>query len=457
MKMYAVPLLSMRDANLLQGLTKLLLTKIPFFREIVIMSFYCEHCGFRNSEIQSAGEIQQKGVKYTFRVDNIEDMSRQLVKSDTCIFRVEDIDLEIPPGRGQMTNIEGIMTNIAHDLEEKQEERKEVVPELFEKIGAVITQLKDMISGTKTPFTITANDPAGNSWVEPSPSDGHGKLTKVEYARTSEQNTDLGLNAGPTTTETQVSDQVEMRPVYQPQHMGLPSGPTTNNVDDDDIIENEVYTFPAECPGCMKPCVTNMKMVNIPHFNKVIIMATVCDHCGYKTNEVKTGGEVPEQGRRTTITVSEVIDLSRDILKSESCGLSSPELELTVEPGTLGGRFTTIEGLLTQVRDDLKANIFDADAQGGDSMPNEDKDQWEAFFDRLDRAISGDLLPFTIVLEDPLAGSYVQSLADVDGELDERLKVEDYERTEEEMEDLGLNDMKTEGYEQHEGDVVKES
>lgn len=38
--------------------------------------------------------------------------------------------------------------------------------------------------------------------------------------------------------------------------------------------------------------------------------------------------------------------MSRDILKSDTCQLQSDDLDLSVEPGTLGGRFTTVEGLL---------------------------------------------------------------------------------------------------------------
>ena len=41
-----------------QGMTRLLLTSIPYFREVVVMSFRCEHCGEANTEIQSAGMIQ---------------------------------------------------------------------------------------------------------------------------------------------------------------------------------------------------------------------------------------------------------------------------------------------------------------------------------------------------------------------------------------------------------------
>jgi zinc finger protein len=163
---------------------------------------------------------------------------------------------------------------------------------------------------------------------------------------------------------------------------------------------------------------------------------------------------VPERGRRITLKVSTREDLSRDVLKSATCAASSPELELSVEPGTLGGRFTTVEGLLTQVRDDLRATVFDADGAGpeeaateaGDGMEEADKKRWDAFFARMDGAIAGDV-PFTLVLADPMAASYVQSLSEVGGELDPALSVEEYDRTAQEEEELGLADMKVEGYE----------
>ena len=57
---------------LLQGMTRLMLTKIPFFKEVVLCSFRCEQCGFANSEIQSAGRVQELGVKYTLQLNNME-------------------------------------------------------------------------------------------------------------------------------------------------------------------------------------------------------------------------------------------------------------------------------------------------------------------------------------------------------------------------------------------------
>ena len=96
------------------------------------------------------------------------------------------------------------------------------------------------------------------------------------------------------------------------------------------------------------------------------------------------------------------------------------------------------------MRDDLRSSIFDV-GDGGDSMASESKSKWNDFFEKLSNAIEGGE-KFTIVLEDPLASSYVQSFTAP--EPDPQIKVEDYTRTAEEEEELGLTDMKTEGYEE---------
>jgi zinc finger protein len=242
------------------------------------MSFECPHCGFKNAEIQPAGEIQQRGVKFTLRVDEQDDLSRQIVKADSAITRIEDIDLEIPAGRGQLTNVEGILTMIADDLQQKQDERKEKAPELYERIEQIIKTVRTMASGEKFPFTISVDDLAGNSSIEPPTVLGPGKYSRHEYPRTQAQNEALGLGGG-----SVEAPPTEIRPEYHATQMypEMPAQPMMNNVDDD-IVENQVYSFPASCPGCTKPCTTNMKMVNIPYFKQVVLMSTVCDHCGCK-------------------------------------------------------------------------------------------------------------------------------------------------------------------------------
>lgn len=406
------------------------------------MSFSCPHCYFKNSEIQSAGEIQQKGSHTELRLTQIDDFARQVVKSDTCVVKFIELDVEVPAGRGQLTNIEGLLSMILEDLAGAQDQRKDQQPEVYTAVQAIIDKGNSMLKGEVFPFRVFLDDPAGNSWIEPDQKDGVGKLIRTEYARTPEQNEALGL-AG---NNNDVAD-AEMA--------GMTESEKRMRAMDDEIIPNEVYSFPATCPGCTRHCVTHMKMVDIPHFQQVILMSTVCEDCGYRSNEVKTGGEVPKLGKKITLKVlNGSVDLARDILKSESCALECPELGLSVNPGTLGGRFTTVEGLLTQVRDDLKAQIFDVgdNAGGGDGAKGSQKETWDKFFAGIDKAINGDV-QFTVILQDPLASSYVQNLCSPDD--DPQIETVEYVRTHEEEEDLGLNDMVTEGYEEaHEKDVA---
>jgi zinc finger protein len=408
------------------------------------MSFSCDHCNFSNCEVQSAGEIQERGAKYVLKMDQLADMERQIVKSDSAVFRIEDLDLEVPAGRGRLTNVEGVLTEILEDLKQSQDLRKQEAPELYEKIETVVATLQKMIAGDNYPYTISLNDPTGNSWIEPSPVDRAGKYTKQDYARTPEQNEALGLSSDAPTA----SDEAQSLDT-QGAALGDAGSP-----DDLDIIEGKVYTIPLQCPGCTKPANMNIQTVNIPYFKQVIISAVVCEHCGYKTNDVKTGGEFPDKGQRIWLDVESPVDLRRDILKSETCCLKIPECSVEVQPGTMGGRFTTVEGLVAQVRDDLRGSIFDVDDvgnSGGDSMQSERKEVWDAFFAKLDKAISGEL-KFTILMEDPLANSYVQSLTAP--EPDPQIRTEDYIRSVEEEEELGLNDMKT--HQNADGEYVKE-
>ena len=80
-----------------KGTTKLLLTRIPFYRDVIISSFSCEHCNYQNNGIESANKIQERGVRYKLLVANEKDLNREVVKSDNGTFQIPLIDFEIPP------------------------------------------------------------------------------------------------------------------------------------------------------------------------------------------------------------------------------------------------------------------------------------------------------------------------------------------------------------------------
>ncbi|XP_054097599.2 zinc finger protein ZPR1 isoform X3 [Callithrix jacchus] len=358
------------------GMTRLLLTKIPFFREIIVSSFSCEHCGWNNTEIQSAGRIQDQGVRYTLTVRTLEDMNREVVKTDSATTRIPELDFEIPAfsQKGALTTVEGLITRAISGLEQDQPARRANKDATAERIDEFIVKLKELKQVT-SPFTLIIDDPSGNSFVEnPHAPQKDDALVITYYSRTRQQEEMLGLQAE--------------APAEKPE---------------EEDLRNEVLQFNTNCPECNAPAQTNMKLVQIPHFKEVIIMATNCENCGHRTNEVKSGGAVEALGTRITLHITDPSDMTRDLLK------------VTKNPFTLG-----------------------------DSSSPGQTEKLQEFRQKMDQIIDGDVRAH-LIMDDPAGNSYLQNV--YAPEDDPEMTVERYKRTFDQNEELGLNDMKTEGYE----------
>ena len=203
-------------------------------------------------------------------------------------------------------------------------------------------------------------------------------------------------------------------------------------------------------------------------------MSMLCESCGFKSNEIKGGGGIPKYGSTITLTCTTPDDLAREVLKSDTAGLAIPELDLELEEGGLDGLYTTIEGLILKVRDRLESsNPFGTGdsnrkhhlhSDGGDySGERPIYEKYQEFLNKLTLMSQGDLLPCTIVISDPLSNSFVGPIpkdaialsmqAEQDGNrscydnyVDANMTIQEYTRTFEQNELLGLNDMKTENY-----------
>ncbi|NXD92942.1 ZPR1 protein, partial [Chaetorhynchus papuensis] len=393
------------------GVTRLLLTRIPFFKEIIVSSFSCDSCSWSNTEIQSAGRIQEQGVRYTLAVTSRQDMNREVVKTDCASARIPELDFEIPAfsQKGVLTTIEGIIDRAVAGLEQDQPARRAVDKEVARKIDDFIGKLRQL-KEVNSPFTFILDDPSGNSFVEnPHAPQRDEALVVTHYRRSPQQSAMLGL-------------EVDAKPP-----------------DTAEDLRDEVLQFNTNCPECNAPASTNMKLVQIPHFKEVIIMATNCDSCGHRTNEVKSGGAIEPQGTRITLRITDPSDMTRDILKSETCSVEIPELEFELGMGALGGKFTTLEGLLKDIRDLVEKNPFTL----GDSSTPSRTGKLQEFIGKLQDVKGKTQAHF--IMDDPAGNSYLQNV--YAPEEDPELRVQHYERTFEQNEELGLNDMKTEGYE----------
>ncbi|XP_042656348.1 zinc finger protein ZPR1 isoform X1 [Tyto alba] len=397
------------------GVTRLLLTRIPFFKEIIVSSFSCGSCAWSDAEIQSAGRIQELGVRYALAVTSRRDMDREVVKMDCATARIPELDFEIPAftQKGVLTTVEGIIDRAIMGLEQDQPVRRATDREVAAKIDEFIGKLRQL-KEVRSSFTFVLDDPSGNSFVEnPRAPLRDDALVVSRYRRTPQQAAMLGL-------EGEDSDE--------------------HPAESAEDLRNEVLQFNTNCPECNAPANTNMKLVQIPHFKEVIIMATNCDSCGHRTNEVKSGGAIEAQGTRITLRITDPSDMTRDVLKSETCSVEIPELEFELGMGALGGKFTTLEGLLKDIRELVERNPFTL----GDSSTPRQTGKLQEFLGKLQQVIEGKTKAH-FIMDDPAGNSYLQNV--YAPEDDPELKVERYERTFEQNEDLGLNDMKTEGYE----------
>lgn len=416
-----------------QGITRLFLTKIPFFREVIVSSFTCEECGYKNAELQPGGRIQDRGVSYKLTVKEKSDINRQVVQTSYATIKIPCLEFEIPPGKAVLTTVEGIIDRAVEGLEQDQVLRRIQHPEVAAQIDAFVVKLKNL-KEVETSWQMIVEDPSGNSFVEnPRAPQRDYQLIVAHFARTRAQDEQVGCwdeAAGDENTPGGAGGDGQV----VTHHVGQDDGEGFNT-------QNEVLTFRTNCPNCGSPCDTNMKLVNIPFFKEVIIMATVCDKCGHRENEVKSSGGVEPQGQLMSLVVNTPEDMARDVLKSETAGLRIPELDFDMEPGTLGGKFTTVEGLLQDVKNQLSNNPF----FGGDSSQSNMSSRLRDFCQKLDDIVSGKIKGYHFVLDDPAGNSFIQSLCAPDP--DPQLHEEKYERSWEHNEELGLNDMKTENYE----------
>ncbi|KAB8392298.1 hypothetical protein FH972_024813 [Carpinus fangiana] len=455
--LYQVESLCMRCGE--NGITKFLLTLIPHFRKILLSAFECPHCGERNNEVQFAGEIQPRGCCYHLQVPSGDPkmLNRQVVKSESATIKIPELDFEIPPEaqRGSLSTVEGILVRAADELQALQEERKQVNPQTAEAIDQFLLKLKACATGDSS-FTFILDDPAGNSFIENpfSPSLDPSLIIKF-YERTPEQQASLGYLAdpsqsgdhcgGPSTEERSgASDEVRREPHGSVGATAAHRAIAQSN--SADIVETvfrysapeEVMTFPSTCGTCATNCETRMFVTKIPYFQEVIVMASTCDACGYRNSELKPGGRIPEKGKRIALTVKNISDLSRDLIKSDTASVEVPELDLELASGTLGGVVTTVEGLITKISESLeRVHGFTL----GDSLDDCKRTKWQEFKARLNKLLSLEE-PWTLILDDALANSFVAPVTE-DIKDDHQMTFEEYERSWEQNEELGLNDIDT--------------
>jgi zinc finger protein len=207
---------------------------------------------------------------YTVRVLCAADLNRQIVRSSSCSIMIPEYQLTLPANRGQLTTVEGLVSNIIEDLELDQPLRRIQDESAHGKIEILLASLRIILESRDGggdeprptrksefhPFTIKLDDPAGNSFIEFFGSMSDPNWSVKTYARTHQQDVDLGL-ASAGVEDSKDGDDGIVETEADNKH-----GETSSSEKE---IE-EIYIFPGTCPNCGRALHTRMQKLVIPYF-----------------------------------------------------------------------------------------------------------------------------------------------------------------------------------------------
>ncbi len=135
---------------------------IPYFGKVILFSMNCSSCHYHKSDVEIPE--RREPVKYSFVVENEDDLKVRVIKSAEATVKVGKI-ATIEPGiasNGYISNVEGLLQRLKHQLEGIL--NTEDAPEVLKKTKAHLKKLRRVLWGSDK-ITITITDPSGNSAI----------------------------------------------------------------------------------------------------------------------------------------------------------------------------------------------------------------------------------------------------------------------------------------------------
>jgi len=137
-------------------------TEAPYFGKILLFSMTCSSCKYHISDVEAAEKHDP--AKYAIEISSEQDMKIRVVKSSQATVKLPHITT-ITPGpasSGYVTNIEGILNRIKHQIEiardsEEEDDAKKKAKNLLKKLTR--------ISWGQEKQMLIIEDPSGNSAI----------------------------------------------------------------------------------------------------------------------------------------------------------------------------------------------------------------------------------------------------------------------------------------------------
>ncbi len=136
--------------------------EVPYFGMVYLYSMTCNSCKYHLADVEAAQE--QEPCKYTFEISSEQDMNVRVVKSSEATVKLPHI-VTITPGPaslGYVSNIEGILRRVKHQIEVAKETAEE--DEDKTKAKNLLKKLMKIMWGQEKQ-KIIIEDPSGNSAI----------------------------------------------------------------------------------------------------------------------------------------------------------------------------------------------------------------------------------------------------------------------------------------------------
>lgn len=181
----------------------------------------------------------------------MQDLNRQVVKSEKTTITIPCVDLTISPSAGSLNTVEGVVLKTIEELLVDQPSRLAINYEQWQSTQKVIDHLQRIVDADTEMerFDFILDDPSGNSYIENlcAPNKDPQIIIK-EYTRTQEQNEFLGIGdeAAGAHQEPEANDQIKVG---------------DDGADDD--LTHDVHRFFCDCSRCGFPGETKMHMLGM--------------------------------------------------------------------------------------------------------------------------------------------------------------------------------------------------
>ena len=136
--------------------------EVPYFGKVFLFSMACETCKYHKADVETAE--QHEPSKYTYEFMGEDGLSTRVVKSSQATVKIPHITT-ITPGpasSGYITNVEGILKRVQHEIEVVKESAED--EEDKKKAKSLLKKLQRVLWGQEK-IKIIIEDPTGNSAI----------------------------------------------------------------------------------------------------------------------------------------------------------------------------------------------------------------------------------------------------------------------------------------------------